>query len=142
MYRPLYPPADASMLVYLLALTSVVIPFAFVFALLMRPAVIPNAQATLPTPIQAPVVLSPAANRAWMEAERLAVAKAKEMNGKLAMQAVRLIGEPAPASSAVSVKRKRVAQARRPIRVARNSNEPGHSAFAYEPQKAFWPSSW
>jgi hypothetical protein len=134
------PHAPASMLVYLLAATGVVVGLAFIFFVVIKtPIVLANTGSISRRPAQLAVLLDPIANKARMEAERSAIAIAKEMND--GTKAAQNHKQPVTAPSQESAKRKRATQARKVTRVARQ-NDTRQNAWAYEPQKTFSLSWW
>jgi hypothetical protein len=136
MYRPLPPSADISMLLYLLSATGAVAGLALIFfAVVMAPTVVANT-AGIPRPAQVAVLLNPTAYKARMETERLAIAKAEEMNRELGLKTMQNFEQPAAAPTQGPIKQRRVTQTRRGTRVAR-PNDSRQNAGGYEPQKTF-----
>jgi hypothetical protein len=125
------------MLLYLLSATAVVVGLAFMFfAVVMAPTVVANTAGMPRRPAQVAVLLGSTAYKARMEAERLEIAKAKEMNRELGLKTAQNSEQPAAAPTQGSIKQRRVTQTRRVTRVAR-SNDSRQNAGGYEPQKTF-----
>src|SRR4051812_23202996 len=135
MDRPEAPSADTAILVYLVAATSVAAGLGFIFfTVVMAPTVIASTPHPPRKAIQSAVLLDPTGFKATVDSERLAVAKANEMNGQPGLKIAKHVEQPASAFAEMLHKQKRVPQARRTASIARATPDAGRKLKLPEPQ--------